>query len=89
MRGAHGRYRYHPRCCGAANPYLSVIGQRSDARKDDHMTLLSHLRNALALRRAYRRTVWELRGVAAGPLAEDVGVYPGDAKRLAREAVYG
>ena len=53
------------------------------------MTLLSHLRNALALRRAYRRTVWELRGVAAGPLAEDVGVYPGDAKRLAREAVYG
>ena len=49
---------------------------------------LTHLRDAARKRAAYRRTLHELRGVPSH-LAEDLGIYPGDAKRLAREAVYG
>jgi uncharacterized protein YjiS (DUF1127 family) len=52
------------------------------------MTLLSNLRDAAQKHAAYRRTLNELRGVPAH-LAEDLGIYPGDAKRLAREAIYG
>ena len=52
------------------------------------MSLLSQLRTAAQKRAAYRRTLHQLRGVPAH-LAEDLNIYPGDAKRLAREAVYG
>jgi uncharacterized protein YjiS (DUF1127 family) len=52
------------------------------------MTLLTNLRDAAQKRAAYRRTLNELRGVPEH-LAEDLGIYPGDARRLAREAVYG
>ena len=52
------------------------------------MTLLKTLRDAARKRAAYRRTLHELRGVPEH-LAEDMGIYPGDAKRLAREAIYG
>ena len=52
------------------------------------MSLIIQLRDAAHKRAAYRRTLHELRGVPAH-LAEDLGIYPGDAKRLAREAVYG
>ena len=52
------------------------------------MTLLTTLRDAASKRAAYRQTLSELRGVPEH-LAEDLGIYPGDARRLAREAVYG
>lgn len=52
------------------------------------MSLLSQLRAAVQKRAAYRRTVFELRGISEAQ-AEDVAIYPGDAKRLARQAVYG
>lgn len=52
------------------------------------MSLITSLRDAARRRAAYRRTVHELRGIPTG-LAEDTGIYPGDAKRLARLAVYG
>lgn len=52
------------------------------------MSLITSLRDAIQKRAAYRRTVHELRGIPAG-LVEDTGIYPGDAKRLARLAVYG
>lgn len=52
------------------------------------MSLFSHLRAAVQKRAAYKRTVFELRGIPAG-LADDTGIYPGDAKRLARAAIYG
>ena len=52
------------------------------------MSLISQLRIAAQKRSAYRRTVFALRGIPDS-LAEDIGIYPGDAKRLAREAVYG
>jgi uncharacterized protein YjiS (DUF1127 family) len=55
---------------------------------DDAMTLLSNLRDAMHRRAAYRRTVHELRGIPAS-LSEDLGIFPGDAKRIARQAVYG
>lgn len=52
------------------------------------MNLLMTLRDAAQKRVAYRRTIHALRGVPAH-LAEDLGIYPGDSKRLAHEAVYG
>lgn len=52
------------------------------------MFIISELRAAVHKHRAYRRTVFELRGIPTS-LAEDVNVYPGDEKRLARQAVYG
>lgn len=52
------------------------------------MSLITSLRTAARKRAAYRRTLFELRGLDPA-LAEDVAIYPGDARRLAREAVYG
>ena len=52
------------------------------------MSLITSLRNAAQRRAAYRRTLFELQGLPAS-LAEDLGIYPGDTRRLAREAVYG
>lgn len=52
------------------------------------MSLFSQLRHAARQRAAYQRTLYELRGIPES-LAEDLGIYPGDSKRLARKAVYG
>jgi len=52
------------------------------------MTLLLTLRAAVQKRAAYRRTLHELRGIPSA-LAEDLAIYPGDARRLAHQAVYG
>jgi uncharacterized protein YjiS (DUF1127 family) len=52
------------------------------------MSLLQQLRTAARKRAAYRHTLYELQGVPSH-LAEDLGIYPGDAKRLARQAIYG
>ena len=52
------------------------------------MTLLTTLRDRAAKRAAYRRTRDE---IARLPLdvALDLDLYPGDADRIAHEAVYG
>ena len=39
-------------------------------------------------RAAYKRTIRELRGIPLH-LTEDLGIYPGDERRLARQAIYG
>jgi uncharacterized protein YjiS (DUF1127 family) len=52
------------------------------------MSLITSLRDAARKRAAYRRTLYALQGVPAS-LAEDIGIFPGDARTLAREAVYG
>ena len=52
------------------------------------MSLFSQLRTAVRNRAAYSRTVFELRGIPT-QMAEDIGIYPGDEARLARQAVYG
>ena len=52
------------------------------------MTLLSNLRDRAAKRAAYRRTRDE---IARLPLdtALDLDLFPGDAEKIARKAVYG
>jgi uncharacterized protein YjiS (DUF1127 family) len=67
---------------------MTILGSSESTNPEDIMSLLSQLRAAAQKRAAYRRTLNELRGVPAH-LAEDLAIYPGDAKRLAREAVYG
>ena len=52
------------------------------------MSLILQLRAAVERRAAYTRTLHELRGIPAS-LAEDIGIYPGDEKRLASRAIYG
>jgi uncharacterized protein YjiS (DUF1127 family) len=52
------------------------------------MTLIARLQNAARQRVEYRRTLWELRGLTAKQ-SEDLGIYPGDERRIARQAVYG
>jgi len=52
------------------------------------MSLITQLRTVLSRRASYRATLHELRGIPETQ-AEDIGIYPGDARRLAREAVYG
>ncbi len=51
------------------------------------MSLFSQLRAAVQKRAAYNQTVFELRGLN-GRTAEDIGLFPADAERLAREAIY-
>ena len=52
------------------------------------MSVFIQLRAAARKHAEYRRTVSELRGIP-NHLAEDLGIYPGDSKRIARQAVYG
>lgn len=52
------------------------------------MSLITQIRSALSRHSAYRTTLHALRGID-GRLAEDTGIYPGDARHLARSAVYG
>jgi len=52
------------------------------------MALLQKLRTAAERRRAYRHTVAELRAMPLD-VQLDLGLYAGDADRIARRAVYG
>lgn len=52
------------------------------------MSLFTQLRAAVRKRAAYRQTLHELRGVPES-LAEDLNIWPGDARRLAHAAIYG
>lgn len=53
------------------------------------MTTLNTLRNALAKRALYRRTVREIEALPVELAIEDMGLNPYDAKAIARAAVYG
>jgi hypothetical protein len=50
--------------------------------------LLNQLRQAAQKRSAYNATVAEIRRMPAD-IARDLNIYPGDAHRIARQAVYG
>jgi uncharacterized protein YjiS (DUF1127 family) len=52
------------------------------------MTLFTTLRTAVRNHNAYRRTVRELQGLSPR-VAEDIGLFPASAERIARKAVYG
>lgn len=51
-------------------------------------TFFSDIRSALRKRAAYNRTVAELRALPLD-VALDLDIYPGDARSIARKAVYG
>ena len=50
--------------------------------------IMTRLRTAAEKRAAYNRTVAEISGMPLD-VALDLDIYPGDADRLARHAVYG
>ena len=51
-------------------------------------TLFNQLREAAKKRAAYQRTVYELKTMPLD-VALDLDIYPGDAEKIAAEAVYG
>lgn len=51
-------------------------------------TFFNDLRTAIRKRADYNRTVAELRALPLD-IALDLDIYPGDANKIAREAVYG
>jgi uncharacterized protein YjiS (DUF1127 family) len=51
-------------------------------------TMFDKLRDAAAKRATYARTVREIESLRP-EVALDLGIYPGDARRLAWKAVYG
>lgn len=53
------------------------------------MTIFDNIRTAARKRAAYRRTRAELAALPDTLALEDLGFYPGDAKQIARNAVYG
>ncbi|GAA5070404.1 hypothetical protein KUV65_17305 [Maritalea mobilis] len=52
-------------------------------------SFFTRLRSAAAKRAAYHRTVSELSRIDSQRGIEDLGIFPGDARRIARNAVYG
>ncbi|AHM05854.1 hypothetical protein roselon_03610 [Roseibacterium elongatum DSM 19469] len=52
-------------------------------------SILARICSAVEKRAAYRRTVAELSRIEPARGIEDLGIYPGDARRIARAAVYG
>ena len=50
--------------------------------------LMSSLRNRLEKRAAYYRTVNEIRSLPLD-VALDLNIYPGDAEKIAYDAIYG
>jgi uncharacterized protein YjiS (DUF1127 family) len=51
-------------------------------------TIVTRMHSALRTRAAYRRTLRELRSLPVD-VALDLDLHPGDAKAIARRAVYG
>lgn len=51
-------------------------------------SLITRMQDAARTRSAYRRTLHELRRMPVD-VALDLDLYPGDAKAIARQAVYG
>lgn len=52
-------------------------------------SIFSQIRTAAAKRAAYNRTVAEISAIDTRLAVEDLGIYPGDASRIAKRAVYG
>ena len=53
------------------------------------MTFYQNLYSALEKRARYTRTKREISALSADYAIEDLGIYPGDAARIAHDAVYG
>ena len=57
--------------------------------KGKDMTAFESLREALAKRALYNRTIREIEALPTDLAVEDLGIYPADAKAIAKAAVYG
>ena len=53
------------------------------------MTMIDTMRSAVHKRIAYLRTKRELENLPRDLAIEDLGIYPGDADKIASRAVYG
>lgn len=53
------------------------------------MTLINTLRDRLAKRAAYNSTYFEIANLPTEIAVEDLGIFPGDARKIATQAVYG
>lgn len=53
------------------------------------MTMFNTLRTAVTKRAAYNRTRHEIANLPVEHAVEDLGIYPGDAAKIASKAVYG
>ncbi len=52
-------------------------------------SILSTIRTAAQKRAAYNRTVAEISAMPVDLAVEDLGIFPGDAHRIAMRTVYG
>ena len=52
------------------------------------MTMINTLRDRLAKRAAYERTRYAIASLPVELAVEDLGIYPGDADKIAERAVY-
>lgn len=53
------------------------------------MAFFANLRTAAQKRAEYNRTVVEIAGLPVERAVEDLGIYPGDAHKIALRSVYG
>ena len=53
------------------------------------MTLMTNLRDRLAKRAAYNRTLFEISNLPTERAVSDLGIFPSDAEKIATRAVYG
>lgn len=53
------------------------------------MTMFTDIRDRLAKRAAYNRTRHELANLPTELAIQDLGIFPSDADKIARRAVYG
>ena len=53
------------------------------------MTTLTTIREAIAKRALYNRTVREIEALPLELAVEDLGIFPADARSIAQAAVYG
>lgn len=53
------------------------------------MTVVTYLADAIQKRALYNRTRRELASLPLDMAIEDLGIYPGDAAKIASKAVYG
>jgi uncharacterized protein YjiS (DUF1127 family) len=88
MRPAQLRYRYHGDCAAVQHSYLEAERNRS-AGKETAMTAFATLRRTLEKRAEYLRVKREIEALPVELAVEDLGIYPGDADKIARRAVYG
>ena len=53
------------------------------------MTAIGSIREAIAKRALYNRTIREIESLPTELAVEDLGIYPADARSIAKAAVYG